>query len=70
MSNKRQLGMVITPRAADTWQQLATVTGSWPKSGPYANPENKRGAISVLMERISDSPELLGLIWEAFRDDK
>ena len=67
MSNKRQLGMVIDDQARAIWQRLATETGSFPAHGPTAG--KGVGAISVLMERIADKPDLVGLIWEALKDD-
>ena len=67
MSNKRQLGMVIDDQARTVWQRLATDTRSFPVYGPTAG--KGVGAISVLMERIADKPDLVGLIVEALNDD-
>ena len=66
---KQRLSMVINPQAVVILQRLATATRSYPASGPTAKPGQEVGAINVLLERITDKPELIDLIWEALKDD-
>ena len=66
---KQRLSMVINPRAVVILQRLATVTRSYPASGPTAKPGQEVGAINVLWERITDKPDLLDYIVEVLKDD-
>ena len=66
---KQRLSMVINPQAVVILQRLATITRSYPASGPTSKPGQEVGAINVLWERITDKPDLLDYIVEVLKDD-
>jgi hypothetical protein len=64
---KARLGMVIDPTALAIWQQLATDTDSYPRSGPGAKLDNRKAAVSRVMERVAANEALVRVIREALK---